>query len=251
VPATITSTGATARVDRRAPVVLGPPLRGAGWVAVGSCCDGPHRRSVQAVNGDLQLGQRFAIDWNGMDAQRRFVVGDPDVNASWVFYGKPVIAVADARVVVAVDRFPDQVPNHDEPVTLEQAEGNHVILDLGRGRYALYAHLRPGSVRVKRGDRVRRGQAIARLGNSGSSTGPHLHFQVMNRPSAVAADGLPFVFDRFRLSGRIPALDDALVQTLTAGEPVPLGPMGRGPNRRRLPLGRDVISFPPRMVRSS
>ena len=75
--------------------VLGPPLRGPGWVAVGSCCDGPHRRALQPVNGELHPGQRFAIDWNGVDAQNRFLVGDPAVNTSWTFYGKPVIAVAD------------------------------------------------------------------------------------------------------------------------------------------------------------
>src|SRR5919202_949908 len=108
VPSTITDTGGVARVDRRPPVVLGPPLRGPGWLAVGSCCDGPHRRSVQPVNGKLYLGQRFAIDWNGFDSQHRMVVGDPSLNTSWTYYGKPVIAVADARVVAAVDRFPDQ-----------------------------------------------------------------------------------------------------------------------------------------------
>jgi hypothetical protein len=118
VPTTISSTGGHAAVDRRPPVVLGPPLRGRGWLAVGSCCDGPHRRALQPVNGHLRLGQRFAIDWNGIDRQRRLEVGDPDRNRSWVFYGKPVIAVADARVAAAVDRFPNQVPNHPKPVTL-------------------------------------------------------------------------------------------------------------------------------------
>jgi hypothetical protein len=244
VPTTITDRGAPARVDRRPPAVLGPPLRGPGWVAVGSCCDGPHRRSIQPVNGELHLGQRFAIDWNGMDADNRFVVGDPDRNSSWTFYGKPVIAVADGSVVAAVDRFPDQVPNHPVPVNLEQADGNHVILDLGEGRFAFYAHLEPGSVRVDAGDRVERGEVIGRLGNSGSSTGPHLHFQVMDGPSPLAADGLPHVFDRFEFTGRIPPLDDALMESVNAGEPVPVDPHGVGPRRGELPLGRDVVAFP-------
>jgi len=85
VPSTITANGGFAQVDRRPPVVLGPPLRGPGWVAVGSCCDGPHRRSVQPVNDKLYLGQRFAIDWNGVDSENRMVVGDPGLNASWTF----------------------------------------------------------------------------------------------------------------------------------------------------------------------
>lgn len=197
------------------------------------------------MNGKLYLGQRFAIDWNGVDSESRFVVGDPDLNPSWTFYAKPVIAVADARVVAAVDRFPNQIPNHPNPVTLPQADGNHVILALGHGRFAFYAHLKPDSVRVKPGQRVRRGQLIGLLGNSGSSSGPHLHFHVMNRPSPLASDGLPYVFDRFRLSGRIPPLDDSLMATVNAGEPVSIDRAGAGARRRELPLGRDVVSFGP------
>jgi Peptidase family M23 len=240
---TVTYTGGVARVDRRAPVVLGPPLRGPGWVAVGSCCDGPHRRSIQPVNGRLSLGQRFAIDWNGIDARRRFVVGNPDVNRNWIFYGKPVIAVANATVAAAVDRFPDQIPNHPKPVGIEQADGNHVILALGAGRYAFYAHLKAGSVRVKRGDRVRRGQVVGQLGNSGSSTGPHLHFQVMDRPSALASDGLPYVFARFRLRGRMPPLDASLEAAVNAGKSIPITAARVSRRRDELPLGRDVVNF--------
>jgi hypothetical protein len=244
VPRRISLRGAPARVDRRAPVRLRSPLRGPGWVAVGSCCDGPHRRALQPVNGGLHLGQRFAIDWNGMDAQERWVVGNPDVNTSWVFYGRPVQAVAAGRVIAAVDRFPNQIPNHPRPVTLREADGNHVILSLGRGRYAFYAHLLPGSLRVRRGQRVRAGQLIGRLGNSGSSTGPHLHFHVMDGPSPLASDGLPFVFKRFHLDGRIPPLDDALEATINAGEPTPVDRAEAGPRRGELPLGRDVVTFP-------
>jgi hypothetical protein len=243
VPSSITATGGFAHVDRRPPVVLGPPVRGPGWVALAGCCDGPHRRSLQPVNGKLHLGQRFAIDWNRINAQRRFVVGDPDLTTSWIFYGAPVIAVADARVVAAVDRFPDQIPNHPNPVGLREADGNHVILALGHGRYAFYAHLKPGSIRVKAGQRVRRGELLARLGNSGSSTGPHLHFHVMNRPSPLASDGLPYVFDQFRLTGRIPPLDDSLLTSIDAGEPVSVSPAGAGPRRQQLPLGSDVVDF--------
>jgi murein DD-endopeptidase MepM/ murein hydrolase activator NlpD len=154
-----------------------------------------------------------------------------------------VLAVADATVVQAVDRYPDQVPDAPTPVTLQDADGNHVILDLGDGRFGFYAHLAPGSVAVKVGDRVCRGQQIGKLGNSGSSTGPHLHFHVMTGAS-LNFDGLPFVIDGFTLTGRFPVLDDSLMQLVAQGQPVPIEPVGPTEHKNQLPLGRDVVSFP-------
>jgi murein DD-endopeptidase MepM/ murein hydrolase activator NlpD len=123
------------------------------------------------------------------------------------------------------------------------ADGNYVILSLGAGRYAFYAHLKPGSITVRPGQRVTVGQQIARLGNSGSSSGPHLHFQLMTKPSALASDGLPFVFKSFSLRGTIPPLTDSLAATIAAGKPIPINPAGAGPRTNELPLGRDVIDF--------
>ena len=86
-------------------------------------------------------------------------------------------------------------------MSVETLTGNHVVLDLGGGRFAMYAHLRQGSVAVKAGDRVRRGDVLGRLGNSGNSTEPHLHFHVADGTSPVDASGLPFVLDRFACRG--------------------------------------------------
>jgi hypothetical protein len=243
LPETIVETGGAAAVDLRPPVVLAPPLAGARWVAVGSCCDGPHRRALQAIDGELHLAQRFAIDFNRLDADDRLYAGDQARNESYPGYGQPVLAVADATVVTSVDRYPDQIPEAPTGVTLENAEGNYVILDLGQGRYALYAHLVPGSVTVQEGERVRQGQVLGALGNSGSSTGPHLHFHVMDAPSGLVADGLPYAFADFDLTGQIPPLDEAIA-LVEAGDALPITTQQVGPRHDALPLGRDVVTFP-------
>ncbi len=244
VPESITDTGGAAKVDRSEPVVLAPPVQGPGWVAAGSCCDGPHRRALQPVNGHLALGQRFAIDFNRGNSEGRWVVGDPDVNENWIFFGDPVLAVADGTVVEAVDRYPNQTPNHPQPVTLPEADGDHVIIRFGKGLYAGYAHLDAGSVRVHAGEHVSRGEVIGLLGNSGASSGPHLHFQVMSKPSLPDAEGLPFAFSRFTFEGKIPPIGPDFEKEVNSGAPIPVLPAGAGPRRDELPVGRDVVDFP-------
>lgn len=236
-------TGAAVAVDRRPPVEIGAPLVGAGWAALGSCCDGPHRRALYPIDGQWHLAQRFAIDFNQLDAENRPGAGDPRLPASFPTFGQPVLAVADATVVEAVDRYPDlQVGEPREDVTPESAGGNRVVLDLGDGRFAVYAHLQAGSVAVQAGDLVARGQRIASVGSSGTSGGPHLHFQVTDRPSVVIGDGLPYTFDEFDLAGRTPPLAEVLPYYETL-EPIPVAADGAGPRRGELPLGRDVVIF--------
>ena len=107
------------------------------------------------------------------------------------------------RIVLLLG-IPENVPlspTHAVPMTLETAAGNHVILSLRNGHYAFYAHLQPGSIRVKPGDRVRRGQVLGLLGNSGNSNAPHLHFHISNGNSWVASEGVPFLFDSFEVLG--------------------------------------------------
>jgi murein DD-endopeptidase MepM/ murein hydrolase activator NlpD len=130
------------------------------------------------------------------------------------------------------------------PITLGSGRGNRVVLALGRGRFAEHAHLKPGGITVRQGQRVTKGQVMGPTGNSGSSTGPHLHFQMMDAPSATDSDGLPYVFERFDLQGRMPPLSDALLAAASRGEslPLPAGPIG--PHRDELLLGRDVVTLP-------
>ena len=77
------------------------------------------------------------------------------------------------------------------------------MVDLGGGRFAFYAHLQKGSLKVRPGDRVRRGEVIARLGNSGNTSAPHLHFHIVDNASVLGSDGLPYVIDRFDVRGEI------------------------------------------------
>lgn len=123
---------------------------------------------------------------------------------SYYSYGKPVLAVADGRVAAASDGLPENVPGHGDtfhpavPITLETVAGNTITLDLGGGQFAYYLHLQPGSLRVKAGDRVRRGQMLARIGASGDAREPHLHFAVTTSSKLLAGEGVPYLIDRYR-----------------------------------------------------
>ena len=95
--ADLTYTGAAVEVDRRPPVVLSPPLAGTGWAALGSCCDGPHRRALYPIDGRWYLAQRYAIDFNQLDSQTDRAPATPTLPTSFPTFGQPVNAVADAR----------------------------------------------------------------------------------------------------------------------------------------------------------
>jgi len=189
--------------------VLGPPVEGANWVAA----DGPsndqdnhHRRGVVILDGRAVDSRRYAIDWKQIKDDASFS-GDPKDVRSYYSYGKVALAVADGRVVNARDGLPDNTPGHGEsfhpavPISLETVAGNTITLDLGGGQFAYYMHLQPGSLRVKEGDRVRRGQVVARIGASGDAREPHLHFEVTTSSKLLAGEGVPYLIDRYRCKG--------------------------------------------------
>jgi hypothetical protein len=186
-------------VRNDAPIPVAAPLAGDRWFAGnGPANDTGHRRALFFIDDRYLLAQRFAIDWVKVDAVLRTFRGDESKNSSYFAYGTDVLAVADATVSRINDGMPENVP-HEPPIfpfSLDTAAGNYVILDLGSSRYALYAHLQPGSMRVKVGDRVTKGQPLAQLGNSGNSSEPHLHFHVCDANSSLVCDGLPYVLER-------------------------------------------------------
>ena len=198
--------GARVAVDSRPPPVLGRPLRGGPWVAVHSpAWPRGHRRALYALDGRVRIPGRFAIDWVRVDTRGHIADGDPDRVDDALGYGADVLAVTDATVsAVRNDVQESSTISGHRPHALADASGNYVALDLGDGRHAFYEHLQPGSIRVRPGQRVRRGEVIAALGFTGDSTGPHLHFHVADGSSPLAAEGIPFVIDRFRVLGRYP-----------------------------------------------
>ena len=241
----ITETGGEMVVNLRAVALIAAPLSGGGYVSADSCCDATrHTRAALPVNGRVWIAQRYAVDWEQVDAQRRIYNGPKEKLESYTIFGKPVFAVADAMVVSATDGLPEQTPGkYPVNIPLQDADGNSVILDLGNGSYAMYAHMKTGSVRVHKGDHVKVGEVIGLIGNSGNSVAPHLHFQAMDGPSSLAANGLPYEIRDFEITGKTPGTA-AFDEAEETGVPVPITPVRPAQRvKDALPLDQLIISF--------
>jgi hypothetical protein len=247
----MSESGALTIVDQQTVAVIGPPLRGERYISADSCCDAVrHTRAAMPIDGRAWIAQRYAVDWEQLNASGAIYSGPREKLESYAIFGQPALAVADADVASITDGAPEQTPGkyptHISPVA---ADGNSVILDLGQSRYALYAHLQPGSIRVHPGDRVKLGQVLGLVGDSGNSVVPHLHFQVTNGPSSMASNGLPYEIREFEVTGEVPgttASDKtaAFDASETDGTPLPVTPVT--PPRTikdALPLDQSIISF--------
>jgi hypothetical protein len=235
------------KVSSQAAIVLAPPFKGDGWVDANGCCleIGPHRFVTNSMNGTLDPSEQFAIDWIKVDSQGKAFRGDGRTSEQWLCYGVDVLAVAAGTVVEVLRDLPDQPPGvAPTNLTVPEIAGNHVILDLGGGRYAMYAHLAPQSVTLHVGDRVRAGDKLGLLGNSGNTTGPHLHFQISDRPSTLDTTSLPFVFESVVLQSRTSANLDEIESYTIKGAALPMDSKVAKPLARIMPLSRDVINFP-------
>jgi hypothetical protein len=179
--------------------VLGAPLLGSSWLAeTGLSNANGHRRGNVVLEGHSVISRRYAFDWIKVENGVVFS-GDEKNNTSYFSYGQPVIAVADAVVVSVTDNIPQNTPKQAPavPMTHSTIAGNNIQLDIGEGHYAWYMHLQPGSLRVKAGDKVKRGQVLGLIGNTGSSFFPHLHFEITNSKVVLGGEGLPYVFESF------------------------------------------------------
>jgi Peptidase family M23 len=166
------------------------PLKGRWWVAAGHLPFEPHRR------GKL-LSAAYAYDFLQIGAECRSYRDSGIENSHYYAYGTGVLAAADGVVVHVSEGYQENVPGQmvsDEDVI--PAAGNHIVLQHGSAEFTLYAHLQP-AVTAKAGDQVRRGQILGRIGNSGQSTEPHLHFHFANGPD-MKATGLPILFHNWK-----------------------------------------------------
>jgi hypothetical protein len=235
-------------LSNEAPLVIGPPLRGGLWLAH----EGPgnahshHWGSLVAVNGQLTIPQRYALDLVGIDPHGHAMrAGVKDISktrhADWVGYGANVLAVADGVVRDMRDGEVEHAPLTPQPepdsLTAHGLFGNYVVLEIRPGVFASYAHLQRGSVKVQAGERVHRGQLLGHLGQSGSSAAPHLHFQLSNAVTFEGSEGLSFAFDRFDLLG-----PETEAQLFGQGEPWIPSPVRH--RQAELPLNDVVIEFP-------
>ena len=195
--------GPEVAINRRAATVIKPPVKGDGWLSTSACCTpNVHRDLRVAVNGRrIETPETFALDWALLKGDRVYE-GDGSRNDQFYVYGADVYAVANGTVVSVQDGKPDATPNKAmTPKTLSDFGGNQVMLEIAPKVYAVYAHLQPGSLRVKVGDTVKVGATLAKIGNTGPSLGPHLHFGLLNRPDLFTGRSLPFVIDSYTLAG--------------------------------------------------
>lgn len=220
--------GRAAAADPRPAVEVEPPVTGR-WTALNSPADKVPSHGVHACGQTYAIdivSDPVAGDDSeagpgpgpGPEREGGAALSRPTFRKLWPVarrnhhfpgFGAPLLAVADGTVVHASHGRRDHLSRNSFPalvyLMLIEASvrdvlgagaivGNHVVLDLGDGTYAMYAHLRHGSLRVRAGEAVRAGQPLAECGNSGNSTEPHVHFQLMDDPDLDVAVGIPFTW---------------------------------------------------------
>lgn len=195
--------GAIISLSDKPRIVLGPPLSGGPWAAVyDPSWSRGHRRVIYTVGGKARIPGRFAIDFIKLDKMGYYANGDNDVVKNWYGYGAAVLAVSDGVVSATRNDFRESSTLSGHPACpAEKATGNYISIDIGNNCIAFYEHLKPGSIKVVTGQRVKKGDVIAVVGFTGQTTGPHLHFHVADQHSALGAEGIPFAFERFTMLG--------------------------------------------------
>lgn len=180
-------------------VILGLPFNKKGkWLYEAA---ESHQDGRFLTEGKATYPQRFAIDWTFVDPNGNFVENDIKQNENWKGYGIELISVADGTVVDIKDGIIENEPLFEDMavrITRETIGGNYITIDIGNNLHAVYAHVIPNSFKVKIGDRIKKGQVIGLLGNSGNSDSPHLHFQIESKSNTFfGGEGMPYLIREF------------------------------------------------------
>lgn len=230
--------GPEVAVDRSEAIVIQPPLAGEGWLATSACCSPNVHRDLRLSADGLRLAtaETFAVDWARVEGNRVYE-GEGSENEMFYGFGADVLAVADGTVVAAQDGVEESIPFASQPPETKAGfGGNQIILEIAPGVYAAYGHLQPGSLAVAVGDTVTTGDVIAKLGNTGPSQGPHLHFGLLDKPDLFVGQSLPFVLEAFTVVGTV---DIAAV----SGDELVIEPDSRDV-REAYPLYETIVDFP-------
>ncbi len=189
------------------PIAIASPLKGKNYVFANLSTNGYHfGLTFHPATGQICNGERYAFDLIQLDGnQDNFFDCNKGAreNDAHYCYGDTLFAVGDGEIVGVYDGYPENSGDAMDklPTTLETIGGNYVWLKLSDQVFAFYAHCIPYKIMVNEGDIVKEGDPIALLGNSGNSTGPHLHFQLCDRTDALFSIGIPFVFKTYERVG--------------------------------------------------
>lgn len=177
-----------------------PFVDGTWWAITGNDWTGMHKAET--------VSWPFAYDFVRLGPDGRMHAGDGLRLEDHYAYGSAVVAPAGGKIALARDDMPDQPPGQGPDserlaASPSHLAGNVVVIAHGNGEFSYLAHLQAGSVRVKTGDAVKRGQQVAAIGNSGQSPGPHLHYHLQNGPNLFVDHGLPVLFSDFIAAGDV------------------------------------------------
>ena len=175
------------------------PLAGAWWAVQAGDWSDLHKTEVYS--------QPFAVDFVKLGPEGRTHQGSGRVLSDHNSWNQPVYAAAGGKVAYVCFDMPDMAPGAipDQAVMrgdMRRLLGNAVAISHANGEFSYYAHLQQASLQVNEGELVRRGTLLGRVGNSGNSPGPHLHFHVMNGPNLFIDQGLPVLFSHFEAGGQ-------------------------------------------------
>lgn len=193
--------------------VLASPLKGERLVSgATTSLESNHHPGIQLTyKGKTTVIERFCVDWLKVDENGNYFTGDIKVNENWFVYGQNVYSVADGYVISSQDGLPDQIPFEKNDTNIYDATGNNVVI-LISGGYAVYCHFKPGSVTVKAGQKITKGQLIGKVGNSGDSDAPHLHFGLHSEFPYYISESIPYYIASLEKIGSLGKLGGAYIK---------------------------------------